>query len=64
MGNGPVSQDRSRWLSGITMAEICRIVSAVLDKPFDELEKNLDRMSEITDRMLRAIYFVSAFSRP
>ena len=43
------------------MAEICRIVSAVLDKSFDELEKNLDRMS---DRMLRAIYFVSAFSRP
>ena len=38
------------------MAGICRIVSAVLDKSFDELEENLDRMSDITDRMLRAIY--------
>ena len=56
MGNGPVSQDRSRLLSGIAIAEICRIVSGALDKSFDEMEKNLDRMSEITDRLLRAIY--------
>ena len=35
------------------MEETRRIISKALDKSFDELEKYLNRVSEITDRMLR-----------
>ena len=59
-GSGPVPQDTSRLLGGITMNEISKVVSKVLNKSSDEWEKNLDRMSEITDKMLTAINQCSA----
>ena len=55
-GNGPVPQDTSGLLGGITVGELRRIISEALDKSFDELKKNLDRMSETIDRMLRGTY--------
>ena len=58
MGNGPVLQNTSGLIDGITMGELRRIMSEALDKAldksFDELKKKLKRMSETTDRMLRA----------
>ena len=51
--NGPVSQETS-GICGITMEEIRRIISGALGKYFDELEKNLDRISDITNMLLRA----------
>ena len=55
VGNGSVLQDKS-GIGGITMEEVRRIMSEVLDKSFDELDKHLDRMLELTDKLLRAIY--------
>ena len=52
-GNDPVPRDTS-GIGGVTMDEIYQIMSEGLDKSLAELEKNLNRMSEITYRMLRA----------
>ena len=51
--NGPVSLDTS-GICGITMEQIRRILSGALEKYFDELEKSLDRISDITNMLLRA----------
>ena len=56
MDNGPGSQDTSELLGGIATGELRRIMSEARDQHFDELKKHLDRMSETTDRMLRATY--------
>ena len=58
VSNAPVPQNISGLLGGITMGELRRIMSEgldkALDKSFDELKKNLDIMSETTEKMLRA----------
>ena len=53
-GNCSNPQHTSGLLGGIKVEELRRIVSEASDNHFDELEENLDTMSEITDRMLRA----------
>ena len=58
MGNGPVPQDTSGLLGGITIGKLRRIMSEALDKAldkhFDESKKSMNRMSETTAKMLRA----------
>ena len=54
VGSGPVPQDTSELLDGNAMRGLSRIMSEALDKALE----NLDRMSETTDRMLRARYSV------
>ena len=54
VGSGPVPQDTSGLLDRNAMRGLRRTMSEALDKALE----NLDRMSETTDRMLRATYSV------